>query len=365
MKHILTVVVVLALAGCGRETARPVEGSADRFAPAGQTVAVVLEAWPDSYEAVGTVRARTSSVISSKVMGYVRAVAVQAGDRVAEGQTVVTIEVRDLDAAGRQASAAVDEARAAAPEADHGAASAKANLELARVTFSRIEGLFQKKSVSNQELDEAAARLKAAQAAHEMAAARRVQIDSRIAQAEQARQAAEVMRAYAEIRAPFAGVVTARSADPGVLATPGAPLLTIERAGAYRLEAAVGESRAMRIGQAVEVTLDGVEKTISGRVAEIVPAVDAASRAYTVKIDLPAIAELRSGLFGRARFTLGTRQVLAVPAGAVSRQGQLQSVSVVENGAARVRLVTAGQERSGRVEVLSGLSAGEQVEVRP
>jgi membrane fusion protein (multidrug efflux system) len=84
-----------------------------------------------------------------------------------------------------------------------------------------------------------------------------------------------------------------------------------------------------------------------------------------VKIDLPALAGLRSGLFGRARFTLGTREVLVAPQSAVAQQGQLQSVSVVEGGAARTRLVTVGQVRDGRVEVLSGLSEGEQVEVRP
>jgi RND family efflux transporter MFP subunit len=292
-------------------------------------------------------------------------VAVQAGDRVSEGQVLVTLEARDLELSVRQASAAVDEARAAVPEAEHSVASAKANLDLARVTFGRMEGLFQQKSVSNQEFDESSARLKSAQAAYEMSMARRKQFDARIAQAEQARQAAEVTRGYAELRAPFAGLVTARSVDPGVLATPGAPLLTVERAGAYRLEAQVEESRAMRPGQAVEVTLDGLGKTLLLRVSEVVPAVDAAARSYTVKIDLPPLADLRSGLFGRARFTTGTRQVLVVPERSVTQQGQLQSVAVVENGASRARLVTVGPARAGRVEVLSGLSEGEQVEVRP
>src|SRR5205085_8714978 len=135
-------------------------------------------------------------------------------------------------------------------------------------------------------------------------------------------------RGYAEIRAPFAGLVVARAAEPGVLATPGAPLVTIEREGSYRLEALVEESRlpAIRVGQTVTVILDAPAKSMESRVSEIVPAVDAASRAATVKIDLPAMAELRSGAFGRARFTLATRQVLVVPARAVVERGQLQSV---------------------------------------
>jgi RND family efflux transporter MFP subunit len=253
------------------------------------------------------------------------------------------------------------------PEADSAVASAKVNLELAETTAARIEDLYRKKSVSNQELDEAVARRKAAQAAHEMAIARRRQLDARIGQAEQGRRAADVMHSYAEIRAPFAGLVTARTADPGVLATPGAPLVTIEREGAYRLEAQVEESRLaqIRAGQAVAVTLDAPAKTVTARVAEIVPAVDAASRAATVKIDLPALAELRSGAFGRAQFMLASAQVLAIPTSAIVERGQLQTVIVVENETPRTRLITVGRKWNGRAEVLSGLTAGERVEARP
>ena len=96
--------------------------------------------------------------------------------------------------------------------------------------------------------------------------------------------------------------MTAKSVDPGNLAAPGAPLLTIERDG-YRLEASVEESRlsAIRPGQPVSVTLDGINRTIDARVSEIVPAVDAASRAYIVKIDLPADAELCARASSAAR----------------------------------------------------------------
>ena len=99
----------------------------------------------------------------------------------------------------------------------------------------------------------------------------------------------------------------------------------------------------------------------SPRVSEIVPAVDSAARAFMAKIDLPAAPQLRSGLFGRARFTLGSRQALAIPAAAIAQRGQLSTVLVVENGAARARLVSLGESSGGRVEALSGLSAGDRV----
>ena len=349
------------LTGCGAPLR---EKPADSSSPINvSAVTAGAEAWPSIYEATGTVRARTSAVISAKLMGYVREVKIQTGDRVRPGQILVTLDARDLDVSSLRAEAMREEVRTAVPEADSAVGSAKAGLDLAQATFNRMQDLFQKKSISNQEFDEASAHLKGAQAAYEMARARRGQVNSKLAQVDQEVRSTEVTRSYAQVLSPFAGVVTAKSVEPGTLAVPGARLLTIEREGAYRLEASIDESHlgAIRVGQPVSVTLDSVDRTLDARVSEIVPAVDAASRAYTVKIDLPALPALRSGVFGRAAFQLGSRSVLAIPAGAVNEHGQLQSVLVAENGVAHTRLITAGQKVKDRVEVLSGLSAGEKV----
>lgn len=349
------------LAGCGSE---PRKSESAALVPAVvQTAAVVAEQWPVGYEAVGTVRARTSAVLASKVMAYVREVRVQAGDGVRDGQLLVLLDARDLEVNYKRAEAGRDEARSAQAEADNALAAAKAQLDLAKATFGRMQELFDKKSISNQEFDEATARRKAAEAAYEMAAAKGGQVRARIAQAEQEVQAAGITRGYAEIRAPFGGIVTAKAAEPGSMATPGAPLITIERAGDYRLEAAVEESRvkSVRAGQAVSVSLEALGRTLAARVSEVVPAVDPASRAYLVKIDLPAVAQLRSGMFGRASFSGSARSVLAVPAAAVTERGQLQSVMVADGGYAHTRLITVGQKSGDRVEALSGLSAGEKV----
>ena len=348
------------LAGCGEPP--EVNSGAQSQAVGVHVVTTATEPWPAIYEATGTVRARSSAIIAAKWMGYVREVKVQVGERVRDGQLLVVLDARDLDARANQAAAARDEVRNGIPEADSAVAAAKANLDLMQATFKRMDELYEKKSISDQEFDEVSAKLKAAQASFEMARAKRTQLDSQLAQADQELRSAQVTRSYAEVRAPFAGIVTAKSADPGNLAAPGAPLLTIERDG-YRLEAPVEESKlsAIRIGQPASVTLDGIHSTIDARVSEIVPAVDATSRAYTVKIDLPADSALKSGIFGRARFQLGNRTVLAIPVAAVVERGQLQSVFVAENGIARTRLITLGDKSNERVEVLSGLSAGEKV----
>ncbi len=360
-RRIALTLAAMALLGCGEKPAqKPVVQVSTPVSV--NTVDATSETWPQLYDAPGTVQARVSTVVSARFMGYVRDVRVQIGDRVRQGQPLITLDTRDLDIGSRKSVAAREEVKTAIPEADSAVAAAAANLDLAQVTFGRMQELFRKKSISNQEFDEASAKLKAAQAAYGMAQARRVQLNSRLSQAEEEVRATEVARTYAEITAPFAGVVVAKGVDVGTLAVPGSPLLTLEREAGYRLEAPV-ESRVatIRPGQPVQVLLDGADKALEARVTEIAPSVDPASRAYIVKIDLPAGPNIRSGLFGRATFELGSRRVLAVPAAAVVEHGQLQSVFVAEGGVARARLITTGAKSKDGMEVLSGLEPGEKI----
>jgi RND family efflux transporter MFP subunit len=363
MNYLVMVAISVLLVSCAKE-------SAGRQTPPPAATPIPVHAinasavkWSGSYEATGTVRARTLTTISSKVTGYVQQVSIAEGDHVTHGQLLITLETRDLDAKYRSAEIARAEVQTNTPEADYAITGAKASLDLAQATFRRIEDLAAKKSVSTQEYDEASERLKAAQSAYDIAKSRRAQIDARLAQADQEIHSAGIARDYAKIAAPFAGVVTSKTVDPGNLATPGAPLLTIEQDGPYRLEASVEESRlsSVRSGQGVEVVLDALNRKLSGHVSEIVPAVDSKSHAYIVKIDLPGVAQLRSGMFGRVRFPLGPRDVLAIPHAAVIERGQLQSIFVAENGTAIMRLVTLGDREGDGVEVLSGLNPGELV----
>src|SRR5689334_16133066 len=171
----LTIPLALVITGCG-EAARESK-TATPATPIAVTAATASEqAWPALYEATGTVRARTSAVIAAKLLGYVREVKVQAGDHVREGQLLITMDARDLDVNSRKAEAALDEVRSSVPEAESAVSWAKANLDLAQATFRRMQELWNKKSISNQEFDEASAKLKSAQAAYEIARARRAQL---------------------------------------------------------------------------------------------------------------------------------------------------------------------------------------------
>jgi RND family efflux transporter MFP subunit len=328
-----------------------------------ETVAVAETDWPSTYEATGTVRARTTVTISSKLMGYAREVRAQIGDRVREGQPLVVLDARDLETSVARAEAGREEVKDSILEAESAVAWSRSQLDLAQVTFQRMQDLLNKRSITNQEYDEASARLKAAQAALDMARAKRKQLDAKTAQIEQEVRAAGIQRGYSRIIAPFAGTIITKAIEPGALAVPGAPLFIIERDGAYRLEASVEGSRLSlaQVGKTVSVTIDGIAGTFPARVAEAVPSVDAAARTGTVKVDLPSLLGLRSGLFGRAFFDTGGRRVLTVLSASVMERGQLQSVFIAENNIAHIRLVTIGTRVVDKVEVLSGLNQGDRV----
>lgn len=357
---------VLLLTGCG---SHPAEKKAAAQAPA--TAVSLVEVRPDKvaaiYEATGTVRARTTSVLSARIMGYVRSVNAQAGDTVRAGQTVAVIDAREIDDAVAQANAAVAEARAAVPEVDNAIAAAKAQLDLATSTLKRMQSLYDQKSITSQEFDEVQAKHRMAQANHQMALAKRTQLLAKIAQAESGLAQASVNKAYTEVKAPFTGIVIERKAEPGMLASPGMPILVIEQAGAYRLEAAVEESRiaAVKVGSKVRVRLDSLDKELEARVSEIVPAMDPASRTFTARIDLPGSPLIRSGLFGRALFPAGEKQALVAPQSSIREQGQIQSVFVADGGTARARLIKTGARVEGGYEVISGLAPGDRIVVNP
>jgi len=359
-------ILILMTGGCSHYETRVAAAGAEQRVATVQVETVADSEIADIYQASGSVRARYSAAIAAKIAANILEVRVQTGDHV-QAQALIVLDRRDLDANLRRSEATRAEAEGAIDETESAITAARANFELARVTHKRFQDLLADASVSQQELDESQARLRSADATLEMAASKRRQIGARRSQAEAEIAAARVALDYATLTAPFAALVTERKADPGSLATPGAPLLTLEREGNLRLEASIDESRLglVRAGESVAVEIDGLNRTVSGRVAEVVPSVDAATRSFTVKIDLPALPGLRSGMFGRAAFAAGKRGALLVPQSAVVERGQIRSVYVVEGDTARLRFVTLGEERDDQREVLSGLTAGERIVVMP
>ena len=310
---------------------------------------------PDFVEAVGTVRAAQTSQLASQITGTITSISVREGDRVLSGQTLVAIDEA-------QQRAGVERANAGLLASQQDVAAAEADFTLATSTLARYQSLFDKKSVSPQEFDEVKARYAAAQARRESAHAGRAQAEAALAQARTTLQ-------YTRVRAPFDGIVTARLVDAGSMATPGMPLIVVEDPTRFRLEATVDESviGVARLGQAVPVTLDNVPgKTFAGKVVKVISAADPTSRTFLVKIELPKAPELRSGVFGRARFPRGQRDALQVPNSAILEHGQLNGIYVVgSDQVASLRYITLGQSSEDKFEVLSGLETGERIVVDP
>lgn len=359
LKAFAMIAMVAALAAVStsctseRREARPVEQLT------GVAVISVAEtSLADEMEAVGTIRAAETAQLSAQMMGNVVSVHVREGDRVKRGQVLIVLD-------DSQPRAALDRAQAAVSAADHHAAAADSDYGLAQSTMKRYEELYNKKSVSPQEFDEVRARAQGANARLRMANSEQVEAKAALAQARTALD-------YTRVRAPFDGVVTERKVDPGALASPGMPLLTIEGVGRYRLEADVDETslRDVKIGGVVRTQVDalgGEGEAIQGKVTQIVPAADPASRSFIVKIEIPQAAGLHSGLFGRAYFRRGERDSLVVPQSAIVDRGQMQGVFVLgPDQVASLRYVTLGRAAGNQqVEVLSGLQPGETLVLSP
>jgi RND family efflux transporter MFP subunit len=310
---------------------------------------------PDWLEAVGTVRAAQTSQVASQMMGNIVEIRAHEGDRVQGGQVLAIID----DA---QPRSTVDQATAALTAAEKELSAADSDLALAGATLKRYQQLYEKKSVSPQEFDEIKARYQSAEARRDMARAGQAQANVGLTQA-------RTSLGYTRIRAPFAGVVTEKKVDAGMLASPGMPIFTIEDTRSHRLEVTVDESdiRLVHVGQAAPVTIDALENTqLFGKVVQIVPAADPVSRSFLVKVELPADARLRSGFFGRARFPRGERPALLIPRTSLVERGQLQGIYVLDaNQIAGLRYVTLGKSAGEKIEVVSGLQDGEKLLAAP
>ena len=357
--QVITVVFVLivvlsgGLSGCSNEhraePAAPVTLSNVSLIVAQKTTV------PDWLEAVGSVRAAQMSQVSSQMMGNIVEIRSHEGDRVQNGQVLATID----DAQPRSAA---DQAKAALAVAENEVSASDSDLVLAQATLLRYQQLYDKKSVSPQEFDEIKARYQSEEARRDMTRAGQAQASAALTQAQNS-------LSYTRIRAPFSGVVTEKKADAGTLASPGMPIFTIEDTRSYRLEVTVDESdiRLVHVGQVAPVTIDALGNIqLPAKIVQIVPAADAASRSFLVKVELPADTRIRSGLFGRARFPRGERSALLIPRSSLVERGQLQGVYVLDaNQIAGLRYVTLGRSTGDQVEVLSGLQAGEKLVAAP
>lgn len=342
------VIIVTALAGCSdsKRTASvpPVQL---RGVPLVEAVNSDVDA---SIDVVGTVRARTSAMVSARIPGTVSVLHVREGDRVRKGQLLARLESQESSANASAAMAAIDEAK-------RGLDEALAHRKLADATFARFKMLYDEQALTRQEFE-------SHQTQRELAHQGVARAEARLRQVQESARAAGTMADYSKIIAPISGIITTKQADLGATVFPGQPLMIIDDEGSYQLELAVPESYAAKIrpGSAVKVNIDAVQRQINAKVAEVVPAADPGSRTFTAKVNVSS-AGLKSGMFGRANIALGAKEkMILLPKGAVFERGNLTAVWVLDkNSIARMRLVKVGRVSGNQFEIISGLTVGEKV----
>ena len=320
-------------------------------------------------EAPGTVRARTTAAVAPQVMGRLTGVAVSEGSAVAAGALLATIDDTTVRAQLSSAEGAVAEAEAAGEEVEAAISQAEAGKSLAEKTLERYRKLLEGKVVTQQEFDEVEMRRTVAVKELERALQKRSQVRAKIVQARSQADAAKAMLAWTRVVAPFAGVIVEKRADAGSMAVPGVPLFVLDDPGGYRIEASVSETYLplLKKGTPVLGILDADPgEPFPAVVTEVDPEIDPASRTFTVKADLPA-GRARSGQSGKVRFAAGKGTVLAVPKRAITRAGGSDGVFTIgaRDNVARLSMITVGEEFGDRVEVLSGIEAGDRVALSP
>ena len=362
--------IICLLMGCN-EKIEP--GTTESTPPAIIKTAVAeadISNQPFIYEAIGTIAAQNSSTLSGKIMGTVKAVKVKEGDAVTKGDTLVILDERQVAAGLRQSEAGLAEASKAENAAISARNAAQAGADLAKATYKRFEKLFKEDSATRQEFEEAEARHLQAQAALAQAQAMVSAARSRIQQAQAAVSGAGISRKDAIITAPYDGIVTAKMTNVGDLASPGIPLLTLEKIGGFQVEFLVPEHhiQAVQLGQTLEVTIPALTNfpPITGTIKTIAPTADAKSRSFTVKMILPENTMLRSGMFSRVNIPVGEGGMLLLPESAQVNQGQLTGYFLVDDeNIARFRLMRTGRHFKDQIEVISGVKPGIRYVISP
>jgi RND family efflux transporter MFP subunit len=289
----------------------------------------------------GVVEAVRQTVIAAQVPGAIVALLVKPGDPVKAGQVLARI---DSHAAEQNALASDATVRAA-----------RASLDVATKDFERQKQLYDKSYISQAALERAEAQFKATQA----------QVAAQLAQA----GVAHVEAGFHTVRAPYAGVVSEVPVSLGDMALPGRPLLTLYDPSALRVTAAVPQGAAEPGATALaRLELPAAQQWVKPLRVTALPAADSATHTVQVRFDLPATPGLVPGMFARAWIpsqAVNDARVY-VPSKTIVRRAELTALYVINSdGRALLRQVRLGRSAGDRVEVLSGLSAGERVALDP
>ncbi len=346
---VLTAVAVF-LGGCGKK---------EDAAPAAEAVPVSLAEAKMGRLSRGDVLAGKVAPAAEvnlvpKMAGKVAAVPVDVGDRVRAGQVVLRLDAADLEAAVRQAEAALALAQSGLRQAQLDYDVAAANYERARTLLDN-QALSAAEFESKYELPYKAAKERLENLA-----------PAQVRQAEAALALAKANLANSVLTSPIDGFVTARNVDPGELASPTMPVLTVADIDRVVVEAGASEQQVNRLekGRKVKVYISAVRaEPFEGVITSVSPAADPGTKMYSLKVEIPNPQHLiKPGMF--AEIDLGvTGEAVLVPRDAVVTRDDVTAVFVVAEGRAVLRKVETGLSDGRNIAIHKGLAPGEKVVV--
>lgn len=339
MKNISKITFLMAsilFVSCGSDDKKSV---ADNTAPIAVKVSAVQADDTNPFlTASGKIQATNSAELSTRMMGHVNKIHVNVGDKVRKGQLLISINNTDLQAKRAQVNAGITEAKAA--------------YNNAQKDYDRFKNLFAENSASQKELDDMTAHFEMAKA--------------RLEGANQMKNEVNAQFAYANISAPFSGIVTNKFIETGDMANPGMPLVAVEAPGNFEVTAMVPENEISQIksGTEVDVLVKSMDTTIKGKVTEVSTSAKNTGGQYLVKVVLAKTdANILSGMFTTVHFPVEKQAettLVLLPADAIVTRGQLSGIyTVSQSNTALLRWLRLGRTFGDNVEVLSGLSADE------
>jgi RND family efflux transporter MFP subunit len=377
-------IALLTLVGCGCNRETPASAAQPKPASTPRPVRVVAaaqEAVPRTVVASGTLAAEDQVVLGVKVAGRLSELAVDLGTRVRKGQTLARIDPGDYRLRVEQAVAALQQARARLglrpdgsddavdPEKTALVRQARAVLDEAKLTRDRSDRLLEQDLIARSQFDAAISALQVAEGRYQDAIEEVRNRQGVLAQRRSELELARQQLADTALVSPIDGAVSQRQASVGEYLAPGAPVATLVRLHPLRLRLAVPEREAagVQVGQAVQLTVEGDTAQHGGRVARLAPAIQEQNRTLTIEAEIPnEKGLLRPGSFARASIVTRTAQaVVMVPASAIVTFAGIEKVMSVKDGKSVERRVQTGRREGNRVEIVSGLTAGEMVVAEP